>query len=55
MFQSIGFEVTSVDVITQRTQLPVDEVQARLLDLELADKVERVLDGYIRLGGHKYV
>ena len=55
VFQSIGFEVTSVDVITQRTQLPVDEVQARLLDLELADKVERVLDGYIRLGGHKHV
>ncbi|MGX1114325.1 DNA processing protein [Pseudoalteromonas sp. MBR-15] len=55
VFKSIGFEVTSVDVITQRSQLPIDEVQARLLDLELADKVERVLDGYIRLGGHKYV
>ena len=55
VFNSIGYEVTSVDQITQRSQLPVDEVQARVLDLELADKVERVLDGYIRLGGHKYV
>jgi len=55
VFKSIGYEVTSVDQITQRSQLPVDEVQARLLDLELADKIERVLDGYIRLGGHKHV
>ncbi|TMP18568.1 DNA-protecting protein DprA [Pseudoalteromonas sp. S2721] len=55
VFKSIGCEVTSVDQITQRSQLPVDEVQARLLDLELADKIERVLDGYIRLGGHKHV
>ncbi len=55
VFKSIGYEVTCVDQITQRSQLPVEEVQARLLDLELADKIERVLDGYIRLGGHKHV
>ncbi|WP_404341606.1 DNA-processing protein DprA [Pseudoalteromonas mariniglutinosa] len=51
VLDSIGFEVTSVDIITSRSQWPIDKVQARLLDLELADKVERVLDGYIKLGG----
>ncbi|MBQ4834591.1 DNA-processing protein DprA [Pseudoalteromonas sp. MMG010] len=46
----IGFEVSSVDDIVRRSGLPVEEVLSRLLDLELTDKVERVLDGYIRLG-----
>ncbi|KPH56990.1 DNA protecting protein DprA [Pseudoalteromonas porphyrae] len=46
---SVGFEVTAVDVIVQRSQWPIDKVQARLLDLELEDRVERVLDGYIRV------
>ncbi|WP_440054628.1 DNA-processing protein DprA [Pseudoalteromonas sp. T1lg65] len=46
---SLGFEVTNVDTLTQRTQWPVEKVLARLLDLELEDKVERVLDGYIKL------
>ncbi|CAH9059895.1 hypothetical protein PSECIP111854_02497 [Pseudoalteromonas sp. CIP111854] len=49
VLQNLGFEVTSIDTLTQRTQWPVERVIARLLDLELEDKVERVLDGYIKL------
>ncbi|TMP34426.1 DNA-processing protein DprA [Pseudoalteromonas rubra] len=49
VLQHLGFEVTSVDTLSQRTQWPVEKVLARLLDLELEDKVERVLDGYIKL------
>jgi DNA processing protein len=49
VLESLGFEVTSVDTLTQRTQWPVEQVVARLLDLELEDKVERVLNGYIKL------
>lgn len=50
VLKSVGFEVTPVDVIARRCELPIDKVQTRLLDLELDDKVERVLDGYIKLG-----
>ncbi|KAF7767844.1 DNA processing protein [Pseudoalteromonas citrea] len=49
ILKNLGFEVTSVDTLTQRTQWPVEQVVARLLDLELEDKVERVLNGYIKL------
>ena len=49
VLENLGFEVTSVDTLTQRTQWPVEQVVARLLDLELEDKVERVLNGYIKL------
>ena len=41
--------MTAVDLIAQRSQWSIDKVQARLLDLELEDRVERVLDGYIRI------
>ena len=37
------------DDIMRRVQWPIDKVQARLLDLELDDQIERVLDGYIKL------
>lgn len=46
----IGFEVTSVDDIVRRSQWPIDKVLAKLLDLELDDQIERVLDGYIKVG-----
>ena len=49
VLNSVGYEVTAVDLIAQRSQWPIDKVQARLLDLELEDRVERVLDGYIRI------
>ncbi|KZN54829.1 DNA-processing protein DprA [Pseudoalteromonas luteoviolacea] len=49
VLQNLGYEVTDVDTLAQRTQWPVEQVLARLLDLELEDKVERVLNGYIKL------
>lgn len=49
VLNSIGFEVTSVDDIVRRTEWPIEKVQARLLDLELDDQIERVLDGYIKV------
>lgn len=49
VLSSVGYEVTAVDLIAQRSQWSIDKVQARLLDLELEDRVERVLDGYIRI------
>ncbi len=49
VLKSLGFEAVSVDVITHRTQWPVEKVLARLLDLELEDKVARTADGYIKL------
>lgn len=47
---SLEFDVTSVDAVVARTGLLVNQVVNILLDLELAGQVERVLDGYIRLG-----
>jgi DNA processing protein len=49
VLKSLGFEAASVDVITHRTQWPVEKVLARLLDLELEDKVARTAEGYIKL------
>lgn len=49
VLQNLGFEVTSIETLTHRTQWPVEQVLTRLLDLELEDKVARVLDGYIKL------
>ncbi|KZN60788.1 hypothetical protein N473_23965 [Pseudoalteromonas luteoviolacea CPMOR-1] len=49
ILHNLGYEVTDVDTLAQRTQWPVEQVLARLLDLELEDKVERVLNGYIKL------
>ena len=49
ILKSLGFEAASVDVITHSTQWPVEKVLARLLDLELEDKVARTADGYIKL------
>jgi DNA processing protein len=49
VLNNLGFEVTSIDTLIQRTRWPVSKVVTRLTDLELEDKVERVLDGYIKL------
>jgi DNA processing protein len=46
----LAFDVTSVDAVVARSGLLVNQVVNTLLDLELAGQVERVLDGYIRLG-----
>lgn len=44
----IGYEITSVDCIAERSQLPVHQVLAQLLDLEMAGKVVAVAGGYTR-------
>lgn len=49
ILEQLGFEVTPVDVIAQRVQLPIEQILPRLLNLELEDKIERVIDGYIKL------
>lgn len=49
ILEQLGFEVTPVDVIAQRVQLPIEQILPRLLDLELEDKIARVIDGYIKL------
>ena len=49
LLKSLGYEATSVDTLIQRTQWPVEKVLAKLLDLELDDKVAHTADGYIRL------
>ncbi len=47
----IGYEPTPVDEIASRANIPMPELMTRLLDLELDGKVQRVLDGFIKLGG----
>ena len=49
ILEQLGFEVTPVDVIAQRVKLPIEQILPRLLDLELEDKIARVIDGYIKL------
>ncbi|MDE1484414.1 DNA-protecting protein DprA [Xenorhabdus bovienii] len=46
---NVSHEVTPVDVIAQRSCLPVTEVMTRLLELELMGKVAVVAGGYIRI------
>lgn len=44
----IGFEATSVDVIAQRSLLPVNDILAQLLDMELVGDIVAVAGGYLR-------
>ncbi|WP_111979722.1 DNA-processing protein DprA [Algibacillus agarilyticus] len=45
---NLDYKTTSVDVLASRSQLPVDVVLARLLDLELQGLVAAVSGGYVR-------
>ncbi|NQZ06504.1 MAG: DNA-protecting protein DprA [Algicola sp.] len=49
LLKHIGFEATAVDSIAQRSLLPIPNVLAQLLDMELAGKVAAVPGGYLRL------
>ncbi len=49
LLKHIGFEATAVDSISQRSSLPIHDVLAQLLDMELAGKVAAVPGGYLRL------
>ncbi len=47
---NVSSEVTPIDVIAQRSSLPVTEVMTKLLELELMGKVAVVAGGYVRTG-----
>lgn len=48
LFDNVGFEATPVDILAQRTNIPVHEVMMQLLELELSGHVTGVAGGYIR-------
>jgi DNA processing protein len=51
LLDSVGFEVTALDVVVQRSKRPINEVLVQLLDFELRGLVASVPGGYIKLGG----
>ncbi len=55
MLVNLGYEVTPIDVIAERAQLPIDVVLSQLLDLELQDLVTAVSGGYVRKRRDEYV
>lgn len=50
LLASVDYETTCLDVVVQRSRLPVSEVTAKLLEYELRGLVASVPGGYIRLG-----
>lgn len=48
LLASVGFEITPVDKVVSRSELPVEEVLTRLTMLELSGLVAAVPGGYIR-------
>ncbi|MCC8367075.1 DNA-protecting protein DprA [Xenorhabdus sp. PB61.4] len=46
---NVSDEVTPVDIIAQRSSLPITEVMTQLLELELMGKVAVVAGGYVRV------
>ena len=48
LLDSVGFEITPVDKVVLRSELPVEEVLTRLTMLELSGLVSAVPGGYIR-------
>ncbi len=52
MLASVDHDTTSVDVISQRSNLPVEQVLMELLDLEIQGQVIAVPGGYSRVVTH---
>ncbi|HCG8628746.1 TPA: DNA-protecting protein DprA [Vibrio parahaemolyticus] len=50
LLANVGSEATPVDILANRTNIPVQEVMMQLLELELSGHVVAVLGGYIRKG-----
>lgn len=50
LLDSVEYEVTSLDLVAQRCNLPVNEVLAKLLEYELRGIVASVPGGYVKLG-----
>ena len=55
LLDSVGHDVTSVDDIVCRTQLPIAEVLSQLSTLELSGYVQQTAGGYTRIKGRNYV
>lgn len=53
LLANVGVEATPVDILAQRTHIPVQEVMMQLLELELLGQVVAVSGGYIRKGRGK--
>lgn len=51
LLDSVGYEVTSVDLLVARSNFSVDVVLEKLLSLELAGRVASMPGGYIRIKG----
>lgn len=51
LLDSVGFEATALDVVVKRSNLPIKEVLAQLLEYELRGLVAAVPGGYVKLGG----
>ncbi|MFC3094209.1 DNA-protecting protein DprA [Alteromonas sediminis] len=51
ILDSVDYDVTSVDDITKRSKLPIQELMAALLEYELRGIVAAVPGGYIKLRG----
>src|SRR5690606_35497013 len=50
VLESLGFDPADIDTLVGRTGLPAGEIGARLLALELDNRVERLVDGrFMRL------
>ncbi len=49
LLASVGFEITPVDKVVSRSELPIEEVLTRLTLLELSGRVAAVPGGYLRL------
>lgn len=50
LLANVGNEATPVDILANRTNIPVHEVMMQLLELELSGHVVAVTGGYIRKG-----
>lgn len=51
LLASVNYDVTSIDIITERSNLPVSDVLATLLHYELRGLVAAVPGGYVKLRG----
>jgi len=49
LLDSVGFEASTIDVIAERSNLPIEEVLSQLIELELQGWVAAVPGGYVRL------
>jgi DNA processing protein len=50
LLNCIGFEITSVDVLAQRSNLTIQQINTMLMELELAGLIQEVVGGYVRCG-----